>query len=154
MMRGFSAIGLHRPKFEANVGSVLRLAYNYDSRIVVFNGRRVNVNAEKIHTNTPKAHRHIPTVKVTKGDLLDFVPVGATPVAIEITDNARPLADYVHPERAFYIFGPEDGSIPKTVIDRCRDVVYIPTNRCMNLAATVAVVLYDRQSKRQEGNNV
>ena len=29
----------------------------------------------------------------------------------------------------------------------CRDVVYIPTNGCMNLAACVNVVLYDRLSK-------
>jgi tRNA(Leu) C34 or U34 (ribose-2'-O)-methylase TrmL len=33
------------------------------------------------------------------------------------------------------------------VLSWCRDVVYIPTNGCLNLAACVNVVLYDRQSK-------
>jgi hypothetical protein len=54
------------------------------------------------------------------------------------------------PDRALYIFGPEDGSLDKDIRDWCEDVVYIPTTGCMNLAATVNVVLYDRLAK---GNN-
>ena len=72
------------------------------------------------------------------------------PVAIEVHPDARPLTEYQHPERAFYIFGPEDGSLDKDIRDWCEDVIYIPTNGCMNLAATVNVVLYDRMAK---GNN-
>jgi tRNA(Leu) C34 or U34 (ribose-2'-O)-methylase TrmL len=46
-----------------------------------------------------------------------------------------------------YIFGPEDGTIEQDVIDQCDYVVYIPTIGCMNLAATVNVLLYDRLAK-------
>ena len=55
--------------------------------------------------------------------------------------------DFIHPEQAYYIFGPEDGSLKSEILDRCDHVVYIPTIGCMNLAATVHVVLYDRMSK-------
>jgi tRNA(Leu) C34 or U34 (ribose-2'-O)-methylase TrmL len=55
--------------------------------------------------------------------------------------------DFVHPENAYYIFGPEDSSIKKELLDHCLHVVYIPTIGCMNLAATVHVVLYDRMAK-------
>lgn len=143
-MRGFSAVGLVQPRNDMNVGSALRLAHNYGASIFVVSGKRCNFNAA---TNTVKAHKHIPSFQVD--DIFDAIPHGTVPVAVEITDDARPLASYIHPERAFYIFGPEDGSIPKSVLERCRDVVYVPTNHCMNLAATVAVVLYDRQVKRQ-----
>jgi tRNA(Leu) C34 or U34 (ribose-2'-O)-methylase TrmL len=71
------------------------------------------------------------------------------PVAVELIPGARSLHDYVHPERAFYVFGPEDSSLGKDTLKWCRDVVYIPMNGCSNLAATVNVVLYDRASKRQ-----
>ena len=47
----------------------------------------------------------------------------------------------------FYIFGPEDDSLKKEITDLCQDIVYIPTEGCMNLAATVNVVLYDRLAK-------
>ena len=59
----------------------------------------------------------------------------------EALQAARPLPEYTHPDRAFYIFGPEDGSLDKRIRAWCEDVVYVPTNGCMNLAATVNVVL-------------
>ena len=83
-------------------------------------------------------------------DLKKILPLGCIPVAVELVDGARPLPEYTHPDRALYIFGPEDGSLDKEIRDWCEDVVYIPTTGCMNLAATVNVVLYDRLAK---GNN-
>ncbi len=46
------------------------------------------------------------------------------------------------------MFGPEDGTLGDDVLSWCRDVIYVPTRYCMNLAATVNVVLYDRMQKR------
>ena len=68
-------------------------------------------------------------------------------VAIELVEGAKELPSYAHPLRAFYIFGPEDGTLGKSVLSWCRDVVMVPTAHCMNLAATVNVVLYDRMAK-------
>src|SRR5690606_30290164 len=76
------------------------------------------------------------------------------PVAVDLLEGATPLCEYTHPERAFYIFGPEDGTLGKAVTSWCRDVVYIPTNYCMNLAATVNVVLYDRLAKQRARRHV
>ena len=59
------------------------------------------------------------------------------PVAIEITD----------PRRAYYIFGPENGSLSKEIMNKCKYTVKIPTNGCLNLGAAVNVVLYDRLAK-------
>jgi len=65
-------------------------------------------------------------------------------------EGAIPLPSFVHPEKALYIFGPEDGTLSQSVIDEADHVVYIPTVGCMNLAATVNVVLYDRLAKSSE----
>ena len=80
-------------------------------------------------------------------DLRKILPLGCTPVAVELVEGARPLPEYTHPDRALYIFGPEDGSLDQEIRDWCTDVVYVPTHGCMNLAATVNVVLYDRLAK-------
>lgn len=40
-----------------------------------------------------------------------------------------------------------DASLPAEVVQAADDVVYIPTVGCMNLAATVNVLLYDRLAK-------
>jgi tRNA C32,U32 (ribose-2'-O)-methylase TrmJ len=90
-------------------------------------------------------YRPFPLFRVI--DLHDVVPFDCVPVAIELIDGAQSLVDYEHPERAMYVFGPEDGTLGQKVLGWCRDVVYVPTARCMNLAATVNVVLYDRLAK-------
>lgn len=84
---------------------------------------------------------------LTATNLLEVIPYDCVPIAVELNDKAKSLHKYTHPERAFYIFGPEDGSIPPEIQQRCRDWIQIPTKYCMNLAATVNVVLYDRLSK-------
>ena len=65
-----------------------------------------------------------------------------------VCERARGLVKFQHPERALYIFGPEDGSVSKSILERVPFIVSVPTNRCMNLAATVNVVLYDRMAKQ------
>jgi tRNA(Leu) C34 or U34 (ribose-2'-O)-methylase TrmL len=143
-MRGFAAIGLDRPKCTANLGGVLRASQCYGASLVMLTGGRMG----KYATDTMKAYRHLPCVEVD--DLMAHVPYGAIPVVIEIVERARPLFNYVHPESAFYIFGPEDGGVRNEIVERCQHVVRIPTTGCMNLAATVNVVLYDRMSKRAQ----
>lgn len=140
--RGFSSIGLLNPKDVNNMGSVLRAAGCYGASMIAIQGKRF----QTARTDTQKAWRHIPVIETD--DLLSIIPFGAVPVAIEFIKESRALPAYTHPERAFYIFGPEDGSLSKSIIAGCRDVVYVPTDNCMNLAATVNVVLYDRMVKR------
>ena len=132
------------PKTKANVGSVLRAAGCYGAAMVAASGQRFG----KAITDTQKAYRHLPMLQVD--DLHAVVPFDCVPVAVDLIEGARSMCTYVHPERAFYIFGPEDGTLGKGITDWCRDVIYIPTAHCMNLAATVNVVLYDRMVKRGE----
>ena len=141
--RGYSAIGLHQPKNNYNIGSVLRAAKCYNTSLIVSSGKRYRRHS----TDTTAAYRHIPFMHNVE-DLRNYVPYDAVPVAVDLIPSAISLFEYKHPERAFYIFGPEDGTLGHQITDWCRDVVYIPTEHCMNLAATVNVVLYDRACKQ------
>jgi tRNA(Leu) C34 or U34 (ribose-2'-O)-methylase TrmL len=141
IMRGYSCIALHMPKTHVNVGSALRAAYVYGARLIVTSGQRYS----PVSSDTMKAYRHIPFLQTD--DVFDAIPYDCVPVAVDILEGARPLPTYHHPERAFYVFGPEDGTLGKKITDRCRDRIVVPTHFCMNLAATVNVVLYDRLAK-------
>ena len=144
-MRGYAAIGLLNPKTPANLGSVLRAAGCYEAALVAISGQRMKRALSRANTDTQKAYRHIPTQWVD--DLHEAVPLDCVPVAVDLVDGAKSLVDYKHPERAFYVFGPEDGTLGASTLDWCRDVIHIPTAFCMNLAATANVVLYDRLAK-------
>jgi tRNA(Leu) C34 or U34 (ribose-2'-O)-methylase TrmL len=142
--RRYSCIGLFNPKSPENVGAVMRAAGCYGVNSVFYTGTRY-ARAQDFVTDTKKIHQDIPLIGID--DLQKIIPLGCTPVAVELVDNARALPDYTHPDRAIYIFGPEDGSLSKEVLAWCEEVVYIPTHGCMNLAATVNVLLYDRLAK-------
>lgn len=148
MARGYAAVALIQPKCKENVGGVLRAAGCYGAALVVISGSRPDRYMGRICTDTQKAFRHIPTLRVA--DPFDAVPYDCVPVAVELLPGAKSLVSFVHPERAFYIFGPEDGTLGEAITSRCKHVVQIPTRYCMNLAATANVVLYDRMAKTGE----
>lgn len=145
-MRGFSAVGLHLPKNTINVGHALRAAGAFGVSMVAASGRRCKGS---FATDTEGARRHLPLLWVP--DLRDVIPHDCVPIAIELVEGAKPLPEFEHPQRAYYIFGPEDGSLGESVTSWCRDTLYIPAG-CLNLAAAVNIVLYDRMAKGRKDN--
>jgi tRNA(Leu) C34 or U34 (ribose-2'-O)-methylase TrmL len=139
---GYAAIGLHRPKVLRNVGGVLRAAYAFGAAMVAVAGARYKVQS----TDTGNAYLHLPLLQVD--DLRAIIPFDCIPVAVERRADAIPLPVYHHPERAFYVFGPEDGDLGARVFEWCRDIVVIPSHDSLNLAAAVNIVLYDRLAKQ------
>jgi hypothetical protein len=112
----------------------------------------VAVSGKRYHRNsadTTAAEHNIPLI-VGLENLHLVIPFDCVPVAVELIETAIPLPQYVHPRRAFYVFGAEDHTLGERVLSWCRDVVYIPTRACMNLAACVNVVLYDRLAKAED----
>lgn len=140
------------PKSPENVSSVMRAAGNFRVDSVFYTGERYP-RAVLLNPDIPKMSRKVSQgIPLSGVDcLIDGVPETMKIVCVEFAENAVPLPEYQHPHNAFYIFGPEDGTISQDVIDRADAVVYVPTIGCMNLAATVNVVLYDRVSKSSQG---
>jgi len=145
-MRGYACIGLDNPKNPLNVGSIMRAAGCYGAAMVAIGGCRPVKYLSRVPTDTQKQSRHTPVIRCE--NLQDILPYGCVPVAVDIIEGARSLPEYTHPERAFYIFGAEDATLGDRVLSWCRDIIYVPTNYCMNLAAAVNVVLYDRMAKQ------
>ena len=152
------SIGLSNPKSPENVSSVMRAAGNFRVDSVFYTGQRYP-RAVRLNPDTPNMSRNVSLSVPISGVtcLIDDVPDNIKIVCVEFAENAIPLPEYQHPDNAFYIFGPEDGTISQDVIDKADAVIYVPTIGCMNLAATVNVVLYDRLIKSSqdfEGNEL
>lgn len=142
-------IGLIDPKSPPNVGAVMRAAGCYQVSAVRYTGSRYD-RAARFHTDTKNISLNIPLTHVD--NLLDELPSNTQVVCVELVEGATALPAFQHPPHALYIFGPEDGSLSQALVDRADAVVYIPTIGCMNLAATVNVVLYDRLAKSRAAN--
>jgi tRNA(Leu) C34 or U34 (ribose-2'-O)-methylase TrmL len=94
-----------------------------------------------------RTYRDVPYRHVAEHRSLENLPVGMVPVCVEFDETYEDLCDFVHPPDAIYVFGPEDGGVPKGIRTACWRFVRIPTTTCLNLAAAVNVTLYDRLSK-------
>jgi len=145
------SIGLINPKSPDGVGAVLRGAANYRVEKVFYTGvrypRAIGRKARVVDMSR-KVSKDV-LLSATER-LLDVVTDTMKIVCIEFAIDAISLPTYQHPDNALYIFGPEDGSIDQAIIDQADAVVYVPTVGCMNLSASVNVVLYDRLAKSAE----
>jgi tRNA(Leu) C34 or U34 (ribose-2'-O)-methylase TrmL len=140
------SIALTDPKSPTNVGGVMRAAGCYQADQVLYNGVRY-AKAAKFNTDTKRISDKIPLSYTEDFFLVKEEDSDIKIICVDLVEGAIPLPDFIHPEKARYIFGPEDGTISQEIIDKADSVVYVPTVGCMNLAASVNVLLYDRLAK-------
>jgi tRNA(Leu) C34 or U34 (ribose-2'-O)-methylase TrmL len=150
------ALALIDPKYPHNVGMVVRLASCYGFRQVWFTGDRVSLDpvggGRLPREERMKGYRDVEVIHHEHP--FDQFPPGAVPVAVEVRAGSEPLHAFDHPDDAVYVFGPEDGSIPKALLGHCHRFLVIPTRHCLNLATAAATVLWDREFKRWQAGKV
>jgi tRNA(Leu) C34 or U34 (ribose-2'-O)-methylase TrmL len=147
------SIVLIDPRFAHNVGMVVRLASCYGFHQVWYTGNRVQMEIES-RGRLPREERMkgYKEVEIIQFDRPFEQFKNATPVAIEVRQNSERLQNFEHPKDAVYVFGPEDGSIPQSLLRHCHRFVIIPTRNhyCLNLATATATILWDRAVKLGE----
>lgn len=148
------AVCLINPKYTANVGAIQRAASCYDVKQVWFTGNRIKLEeGERLpREERMKGYKNVDLIQYDYP--FDHFGKGVTPVAIELLPNSENLFDFEHPENALYVFGPEDGSIPQVMRQHCHRFVVIPSRHCLNLAAAVYTVLYDRKMKQYQKTGI
>lgn len=147
----YPSIILTNPKYSANVGAAVRAASCFGAKQVWWTGNRVRVDEGE---RLPREERlkGYKSVELRQFDypFEHFKGDGVVPVALELLPGSECLFDFVHPEKAVYVFGPEDGSIDQVTRRFCHRFVSIPSKHCTNLAAAVYIVLYDRMIKHYQ----
>lgn len=143
------AIALINPKNKHNVAKVVRSASCFGLKQVWWTGDRVQMGGEK---RLPREERMKGwrDVEYRQFDqVFDQFDRDVVPVCVELRPDAEPLPMFEHPDKALYVFGPEDGHVGQMWARHCQRFVVIPTRYCLNLATAVTLVLYDRQMKRE-----
>lgn len=144
------AVALVDPKYDFNVAQAVRIASCYGVKQVWFNGHRVPLDSTK-GNRLPREERMkgYQDVQICHQEyFFDRFPDDVTPVGVELTPSSENLLWFEHPEKALYVFGPEDGSLRKVERMKCHRIIQIPTRHCLNLSMAVGTVLYDRHYKR------
>lgn len=152
-MRGKTpAVILINPKYPHNGGGVFRDAACWGVPQVWITGDRLkNQFAQAGRLSREERMRAL----VRETDLFwcdrpfDEFPRGTTFIGVEVLPNAEVLTlRWEHPEDAVYVFGPEDGSLPKAVRLQCHRFIILPTRICLNLQVAAGMVLGHRMLDR------
>jgi tRNA G18 (ribose-2'-O)-methylase SpoU len=146
-VRGYFGIGIVNGKTKANVGTLWRSAQAFGADFLFTVGRRYAPQA----SDTGDAIKHVPLFEFASlDDLVSHLPRACPLIGVELTDEARPLDTYVHPERGAYLLGAEDWGLRPPELARCHEIVSIGgAARCLNVASAGSIVLYDRVAKGQ-----
>lgn len=144
-MRGWFGIGICAGKTVENEGGLFRSGHAFGASMLFTIAHRYPKQA----TDTTKAWRHIPAMHWPDIDtFLRARPVDAQLVVIECgPENTKDLPTFSHPERALYVLGAEDAGVNPALLAEADHVLEVPTLRCLNVATTGAVVMYDRIAK-------
>ena len=150
------AVALWDPKFSRNVGMTHRVCAAFGVPQLWYTGDRAESDwhsGRRGRQRLPREERlrDYRSCEVIKGEgrFLDQFPPGTVPVAVEVHPGAEVLTFFQHPEHAVYVFGPEDGSLPRGILEPCHRIVVIPSDHCLNLATAVTTVLAHRRMQRQ-----
>ena len=145
MKRGYFGIGIFNGKNTQNIGTLWRSAAIFGADFIFVIGHRY----QKQCSDTMKTPRHIPLYTYKDADdFFDHVPYDCPVVAVELDENSVMLDHYFHRERCIYLLGAEDIGLPQKVLERCKEIIQIPGDYCLNVSVAGSIVMYDRATKR------
>lgn len=144
-MRGFFGIGVYHPKTQVNIGTLWRSAYIFDADFIFTIGKRYGKQA----SDTLKAYRHVPLFHYESfKEFKAHLPYQSQLVCVELTNKAKPLEKFSHPQQAVYLLGAEDDGLPdKFMTDNQVVQIASAKNHCLNVAVAGSIIMHDRFSK-------
>ena len=150
-MNNLPTILLIDPKYERNVGMVVRAAVAMGAREVLVCGRRWSSDgrcvSKKGKRRKPRELRMFGGKMREVSTSLDVLNQYDQLVVFERDNRGQNLAAHNYERsgnKPLYIFGPEDGAVPSRVMRRCDLVLTIPCGDSINLACAVHIALWDR----------
>lgn len=144
-MKGFFGIGIQNTKTKMNVGTLWRTAYQLGASFIFTIGKRYKPQ----NSDTVNAFNKIPLYNyVSFDDFFNSIPYNCRLVGVETSGVS--ITDYTHPKTAIYLLGAEDNGLTKTAIEKCHQLVKLPSVRTesYNVAVAGALVMYDRLMKQ------
>lgn len=146
------SIALVNPKYARNVGAVIRIASCFNIKQVWYSGNRIVLDPTgKERLPREERMKGYANVQLIQNDMFfDQFAKDVVPVAVELSEGAIQLQDFEHPDKALYVFGPEDGGLTRQQLIHCHHRVVIPSRHCLNLATAASIIMYDRIFKRHQ----
>jgi tRNA G18 (ribose-2'-O)-methylase SpoU len=141
-MRGYFGVGVEEISKAMNLGALMRTAHAFGASFFFTINSTVSLR-EARNSDTARAEKNLPFYAFDSVETM-LLPRGCVLVGLELLDEAVDLPAFRHPHAAAYVLGRERGSLSPALQARCKHVVKIPTQFCLNVGLAGALTLYDR----------
>jgi len=143
--KGLCGIGVFHMKHECNYGTLFRTAQILGVDFIFLIGKRFKRQASDVL----KSWRNIPLFEYK--DIDDFSkhrPYSTELIGVELTPEAEPIKDFIHPKCCCYLLGAEDHGLNNECLRKCNKIICLPGNKSLNVAVAGSIVLFDRINKQ------
>lgn len=143
---GFFGVAIYNCKNWPNVGTLLRTTH-------ILGGSFISVIGPRYRKTGPDVLDTTRSVPLYEHDSFESffasIPKGCRLIGVEMGDGAELLDDFVHPDRAVYLFGAEDHGLPQRILDKCHMVIKLQGKHSLNVSVTGSIVVYHRKMQRR-----
>lgn len=126
-----------------NIGSVIRNANAFLAKEVLIYGKKNYDRRGAVGTQNYTNFKHVKSI--------DEIPNNVRIISVDNTENAVNIENFTYPDEYFLLaFGEENSGIPKEILDRSSDIVYISqygSVRSLNVGCASAITMYDYTKK-------
>ena len=140
--------------FQQNIGSLFRVSEAFGVENIIFLGKDIPLNPRKINKTSRSTHLHVPhtVVEETTALIHYLIENDFEIIALEITNNSKPLKEIVIPEhkKIALIIGNEIEGISDKLLKISNQIVHINmfgSNSSMNVVQATSIILYELTSK-------
>jgi len=145
---GYYGIGIINGKNSFNYWTLFRTAQIFNADFLFTIGERF----KRGNPDTMNSYKHIPVFSYKDfNDFNSHRPFSCHLIGIEITDKAKDLSNFNHPQQACYLLGAEDHGLTQEAISHCQQIIKLPGERSLNVSVAGSIVIYDRLNKLNGG---
>ena len=146
----FFGIGILNNTDEVNIGTLWRSAFILGASFIFTVGKKYKLEGSDVTKSWTKIPLyHYQTFEELKANL----PFSTQLVAVEMGEEAQPIGDYIHPDRAVYLLGNEISGLSQQIIEQSQSVIKLPGDYSLNVAVSGSIVMYDRINKNNHLDN-
>tara|TARA_B110001454_G_C12594300_1_gene381585 strand:+ start:126 stop:644 length:519 start_codon:yes stop_codon:yes gene_type:complete len=139
-----------------NIGALFRVCDAFGVEKIIFTGETLDIPSRKMQKTSRSTEKYVAYEKIKDiHQYLDIIKKTHQIIAIEITENSKPIHQYQFNKQKpiAFIIGDENFGIEESILNKTHETIHINmfgNNSSMNVVQAINIVLYESTKQLQD----
>jgi tRNA G18 (ribose-2'-O)-methylase SpoU len=139
-----------------NIGALFRVCDAFGVEKIIFTGETLDIPSRKMQKTSRSTEKYVAYEKIKDiHQYLDIIKKTHQIIAIEITENSKPIHQYQFDKKKpiAFIIGDENFGIEENILNKTHEIIHINmfgNNSSMNVVQAINIVLYESTKQLQD----